>query len=269
MVDIDALFETYFRKYIQDNIGKFSEEELENKVGEVYEQFGKTPLSELNGKSPVEFFANMDAKELVETLNDCINGGIPVSDYLCDAIEKSPQTAKYLEDNLNADTNEELAVYSLNLLNIIGYADRGMLGGLVQLLSGGEIGDSLKEVITETLVSHADEVKDEILKCYDEDDFNKNFFIEVLAATTPPDDRVFNVLIDHFNKSTDMTLSCSYISKYGDERAIPILKNACALANNYLDYKEIKLALEALGGEVDEERDFTSDPIYRKLKYRS
>ena len=52
MIDIDSLFENYFRNYIIKNSGKFTEDELENKVGEVYNEFGKTPLKELSGKSP-------------------------------------------------------------------------------------------------------------------------------------------------------------------------------------------------------------------------
>ena len=49
MIDVDKLFENYFRSYLIKNQGKFSEEQLENKVGEVYDEFGNSPLKELGG----------------------------------------------------------------------------------------------------------------------------------------------------------------------------------------------------------------------------
>ena len=35
---------------------------------------------------------------------------------------------------------------------------------------------------------------------------------------------------------------------------------------NYLDYIEIVNAIEALGGEVDDSRDFSGDPYYESLR---
>ena len=46
MIDVDGLFETFFRKYLAKNAGKFTEEELENKVGEIYSEFGKTVVTQ-------------------------------------------------------------------------------------------------------------------------------------------------------------------------------------------------------------------------------
>ena len=34
---------------------------------------------------------------------------------------------------------------------------------------------------------------------------------------------------------------------------------------NYLDYIEVRNAIEALGGDAPEERDFTGDPYYESL----
>ena len=49
MKDIDELFEKYFRNYLKENAGRFTEEELENKVPEIYDAFGNSPLEELGG----------------------------------------------------------------------------------------------------------------------------------------------------------------------------------------------------------------------------
>ena len=267
MVDLDKLFENYFRKYVLDNAGKFTEEELEDKVGELYEEFGNTPLKELGGKTPTGFFADMKGKELVDALNACVNENIPVSDYLCEAIEKSSDSGDYLLKNVNPYVSDELATYSLNLLNAKGEFSDEALNNFVKIIACGEAKDSLTELLTETLTAYADKVKEAILGVYDGDDPDKKYFIEILANTVPPDDRVFNILIDEIKKGENVALLAAYLSKYGDDRAVTYLNELAKVVENYIDYKEIQLAVEALGGELEEERDFTSDPIYKKLKH--
>ena len=46
-IDIDKLFEEYFKKFIAENMGKYTEDELESKVAEIYGEFGSTKLDEL------------------------------------------------------------------------------------------------------------------------------------------------------------------------------------------------------------------------------
>ena len=59
----------------------------------------------------------------------------------------------------------------------------------------------------------------------------------------------------------------SYLAKLGDERAIPMLKEAAQSPDiNYLDYVEVVNAIEALGGERPPEREFSGDPYYESLR---
>ena len=81
MIDVDGLFETFFRKYLAKNAGKFTEEELENKVGEVYSEFGKTKLKELGNKTPDEYFGGFSTEELAEELKERVKKGKSVSDF--------------------------------------------------------------------------------------------------------------------------------------------------------------------------------------------
>ena len=38
MIDIDGLFENYFKKYIAENLGKMTEQQIEDKIPEIYEK---------------------------------------------------------------------------------------------------------------------------------------------------------------------------------------------------------------------------------------
>ena len=63
-----------------------------------------------------------------------------------------------------------------------------------------------------------------------------------------------------------VALFASLLGKLGDERAIPALLDAMQNREiNYLDYIEVRNAIEALGGDAPEERDFTGDPYYESL----
>ena len=56
MIDIDGLFEAYFKKYIAENLGKMTEEEIENRVPELYVSFGNEPDEKTRRKKPLRLF---------------------------------------------------------------------------------------------------------------------------------------------------------------------------------------------------------------------
>lgn len=264
MIDIDKLFEDYFRKFIADNVGKFTESELENKVSEIYSKFGNSKIKELGMKSPIEYFNEMNSSDLVHALEDCVKNNIPVSDYLCDAIEKRVDTEDLLIEFINEETDDELATYSANILK--SQNSKKALSKFVTVVKSCNASESLIESLTEALVDNANEVKDEILKVYDKNDKSSKYFIEVLASTFPSDE-VFQILQDAFIIHTnEIALYSTYLAKYGDDRALPILYEAISKDNvSYIDFKELKLAIEALGGEYEENRDFRKDKFFNKI----
>ena len=70
-----------------------------------------------------------------------------------------------------------------------------------------------------------------------------------------------------YEKNQDnIPLYSSYIAKYGDERALPLLLKTIENEKlNYADFEELRFAIEALGGEYNKVRDFKSDKTYKKI----
>ena len=65
-------------------------------------------------------------------------------------------------------------------------------------------------------------------------------------------------------------MNASYLAAYGDERALPVLLERIDGEDiNYLEFRELKYAIEALGGEYTRERDFSEDEYYRELLAQS
>ena len=58
----------------------------------------------------------------------------------------------------------------------------------------------------------------------------------------------------------------NYENKYGDERALPVFMGTIEREDiDYVLFQELKFAIEALGGEYNKERDFSSDENYQKI----
>ena len=65
-------------------------------------------------------------------------------------------------------------------------------------------------------------------------------------------------------------MRASYLAAYGDERALPVLLEAIESdAINFLEFQELKYAIEALGGEYTRERDFSEDAYYKEIAEQS
>jgi hypothetical protein len=90
--------------------------------------------------------------------------------------------------------------------------------------------------------------------------------VDVLADI-PGNPRILGWLLRMFEQSGMKALFASNLGKYGDESALPALIRAQTMPGiTYLDYVEIRNAIEQLGGEPEPMRDFSGDPDYEALK---
>ncbi len=88
LYDFDGMFDEKLKNYIAKNPDKYSESGWENVIPEMYKRFGDTKIKSLD-KTPREFYAEMTADELVKCLKAHLKQGVPVSQFLCDAIESA------------------------------------------------------------------------------------------------------------------------------------------------------------------------------------
>jgi hypothetical protein len=187
-----------------------------------------------------------------------------VSEYLCDELEKRSDAEQLLINFVSDKVKDELATYAVNILNSTN--SKTVFNKYVQVLKDFNAADSLIESITEVLSENADQVKEEILSVYNKDEKSAQYFIEILSCSCG-DDRVFDLLCQAFlDNQSNLALYATYLSKYGDDRALPILYQAIKKEGlSYIDYKELKLAIEALGGEYEDDRNFSKDKYFKKL----
>lgn len=269
IMDIDKIFDDFLANYIKSNRGKYTEKEWENKIPALYDEFGVTPLEALGGVAPEKYYDGLSGEELAQTLKAHIDEDVAVSDFLCEAIIRA-KCDKELIKYIAIGEDEELISYCVNLLSdmhsVLGY-DK-----YFDLMLNPDCCDEMRDLLVECIQLSPEAAKERAIAEYnaagktDKSDF-KIYMLEILSCCKK-DDRILNILLSELTlHKNGVQLYLPYVTKYGDDAALPklleLIKNPDV---NYLDYKELKLAIEGFGGEYNDERDFSSDKYYKKLK---
>lgn len=128
--------------------------------------------------------------------------------------------------------------------------------------------DEVADVAAELLQNIGDACVPDILSRIDEvSDEARETYLDVLC-NFPGDERIFTSLMAAFDAHPEkLAMYASLLGKLGDDRALePLYESLKQPDINYLDYLEVRNAIEMLGGTVDGERDFSGDPYYETLK---
>lgn len=264
-VDIDALFEKFVKEQVARSEKKRTLEEWESNIPELYEAFGRQSFEELDGKTPETYYEGESGQELVESLCRQIDGGLAVSEYLCSAIAASADAEKPLIALLDCG-EEEKTMYALNLL---GEKDSDLaVPKYVEIVSSSGCDEHARELAAELLSAKSEQCKETLLRLYnDAEESTKELFCDILSRCAA-DERIYAVLEDAFVSHPDRpTLYSSFLARYGDERALGVLYEAIERpALDFSEFRELKFAIETLGGEYEKKRDFSQDKIFKKLK---
>ena len=265
IIDIDSLFDAYISDYVYKNIGKVKPEEIENKIPQLYLEFGGQSLAELDGKTPETYYKSFLVSNLLECLKGHLEQGVPVSDFLCEAITGDKDNQEELIGALTKAQDEEFILYLMNML--IEIASDKCFDKFLELILW-DYSEPVKELATEDLKENANAVKGEILAQFDDCEQKVKEYLTEILSGVKGDERVFNVLVEQFKLNKDkLPIYASYLAKYGDERAIPVLTEEIENEKiSYADFEELRFAIEMLGGQYTKERDFSKDKTFRKIK---
>lgn len=261
LYDFDGMFDEKLSEYISKNVGKYREEEWEDIIPRLYQKFGNTKIKSL-GKTPREFYAEMSDADIIRCLKAHIRDDVPVSEFLCNEVEGRKLVQSLLPMLDGTDSEREYA------MNMIGTDDRAIKKYLEMLVSTEDT--DLKNRCVDLIKEKADLVVSEALKNY-EKGIETEYMCEILSRSVIRDEKIFEILIKEFRGDVEnIPMHASYLAAYGDERALPYLLDKIDEEGiSFVEYQELKFAIEALGGEYEKERDFSSDPYYQLIKGQS
>lgn len=264
MINFDEKFHNYYEKWLKANKGKFTADQLEDKVPEVYEHWLGSFDEEL-GKSAAEYLHSLSDEQIAEEFIDSfVDDGDP-SGALIDEFEQREACCDKLIEILRGDYSDEIKMHAANMLAETGKAENA-LDVFVEWILSPCVSASLRDVAVEIASEYADKAKGALINGIENADFDTKTLIAEVLVRAGKDEKTFCLLTELFKSGKNTALFAGYLGKYGDERAAAMLYKALDDCN-YLEFTEIRNAIEVLGGVVDDEyRDFTDDEYYKAIK---
>ena len=270
-INFDRAFERYMAEWMKENSEKYKDDMdvIEDMMPDVYLEFLKKPVDFLDGVAPQDYFEQFDnADMLVNWLCDYIAQGVAVPDLLLERVTAlgDPAEKSLLALIARDDLPEETQMTAISLLREM--ESKAPMQRYIDYIASLEEPSDKGDLCAEALMSMGESVVEPILAALSgAGQTGRDIFADVLS-NYPGDERIYELMIERFvTRDERRALFASYLAKLGDERAIPMLKEAAQNPDiNYLDYVEVVNAIEALGGERPPEREFSGDPYYESLR---
>lgn len=270
-INFDEQFERYMRQWVKENEKRFegNMDAMEEEMPEVYMRFINQKADWLDGETPAMYFHQFqDVNVLVGGMIEYFNKKIPVPDQLLERIVDMGAAA---EERLMRLMTDKTAPYEavLTAITLLRELDSTRPMQLyIDMIAQCPVAHEQADMCAESLRNMGDRVVEPILEVLpDATEQAQEVFLDILC-NYPGDDRIYTLAARKFAENDDRrALFASYLGKLGDDRALPMLKEAAMdEKTNYLDYVEICNAIEELGGELPPEREFSGDPYYESLR---
>ena len=264
LIDFDGLFDEKLTQYMEENKNKHTEKQWEDVIPKLYKKFGDTYIAKLKC-TPKEYYARMTDEELAATLSEHLSKDVPVPEFLCAEIENRGAAETLLPLLKSEDT--QTVSYAINLLG----DEPCAFDAYFSILTENRLDEDIRSDLADIFRLHADEVKDRVYETYHQG-IAKEYMLEILSRVKEKEDRIYETLLSAFLTAdeTQSPMRASYLAAYGDERALPeLMKRIEDRSIGFVEFQELKYAIEALGGEYDEPRDFTEDKDYLAIEAAS
>ncbi len=259
LYDFDGMFDAKLSEFIGKNPDKYTESEWEDVIPKMYRRFGDTFIKSV-GDSPKGFYKKLSDEQLVAALTTHLKKQVPVSEFLYSELENRNAFGLVAHLLDGSDSEKECAV------NLIG-SDERVLDKYLEMLVSDKTDVDLKSRLADLLKEKADLVSDKAVNYYGRG-VEKEYMLEIMSRSVIRSDKIFDILVKEFRCDIDNVPVCAgYLAAYGDERALPYLLDKIDEEGiSFIEYKELLLAIESLGGTYDKRRDFSSDPYYGLIK---
>ena len=260
LIDFDGLFDEKLAIYMEEKKDKYTERQWEDVIPRLYKKFGDTYVAKI-GCTPKEYYARMTNGELVETLSAHLSADVPVPEFLCNEIEARGDVEMLLPLLDSVDTATQS--YAINLIR----DDKRAYCAYFSLLCNECADTDVRDDVAEVFKYNADAVCARVLQAY-RDGIAREYMLEILSRVKARNEEIFDILMREFRVAEELTpIRASYLAAYGDARALPELLNRIEDRSiGFVEFQELKYAIEALGGEYTEPRDFSADKDYLAIE---
>jgi len=268
IIDFDAKFFEYATKWMAKHPG-LTEEQVEESYNQMMSEWVAAPADWLDGAAPADYFKKYEtADALIDLMKGYSDANVNLPEPLYARIlELGDACAPLLRNLLEDEGNREsLRAEALVMLRYMG--SRCADAYLKELVCGAHEKNELSDMAAETLAGRDAETAYSLLDVYPQAPEYAQMLILDICCNFPGDERICGYLLSKLrNDPQQRALWASYLGKLGDERALEPLKEMLNLFDlRYLDYIELRAAVENLGGDAGEDRCFYGDPDFEALR---
>lgn len=269
LIDFDKRFSDYTSQWMKEHGKEFKNfEAMEAEMPSVYLRFLNTPAPWLEGITPGAYFTQYeDPKELVDWLRAYCEKRVPVPDQLLDQIQAVglPCEKRLIALLKDEQAPQEARMTAVGLLREMGSDAPRALYIAWQLHRKAK--DELCDNALESLGAMGPKALKPMLDALGQaNPAGQEALLDVLS-NYPGEEKVFQLALRLFMENPKRrALFAGYLGKLGDDRALPALMEAAQDPKiAYLDFIEVRNAIEELGGDCPE-REFVEDAAYEALR---
>ncbi len=254
------------------------EDKLEIAAERAREKWYNSNKSWLNGATPNEYFHFIkdaaayvtlfiryieEGLHLPEPLMDCIvEGGEDIYNILLGIIE--------LDDN-DSITPEAFDEVRAEIIAIIEemrmpHPYSRYLTLLLRQSDQSELSEALAAAFTDA--EDTEYVRELLLSVYDiTSGYTRLLLLDILCSMPDDDGKTADILLKELAcDNLELAVVAGYEAAIMDERALPLLRQYIEDTSiDYYTYSELRYAIEAITGELIDEKDFTGDDDYDKI----
>ena len=272
-IDFDKEFQRYVSAWMKEHAREYRNyDEMEAAMPEVYDQFLDTPVNWLGGAKPGEYFTQFDnPKQLVNWMEDYFKQRIPVPDMLMNRISELGLSAEgALMDMLRKERlSLDARMAAVTLLREIDSAAPLDLYVAWQKERRDEDGENdLADNALDSLSSLGERAVAAMRAALPGATPDGQEAMLTLLSDYPGDEQVFQTALALLRQRRERAaVLADCLGRLGDERALPALMALAASEETpYLDYIELRNAIERLGGDAPERNFDAEDPAYEAMR---
>ena len=269
-INFDKEFERYISAWMKEHAKEYkNDDEMEAAMPDVYEEFLDTPVNWLGGAKPGEYFSQFDnAHQLVNWMEDYFKQRIPVPDMLLNRIVSLGEPAeKRLFALLQKERTPQEA--RMTAVSLLGEMESTLP---MQLYIGWQLDreaeDELCDAACESLAGMGEAAVAPMLAALESaNDAGKEALCGVLSHYPDTTGKVLPELLRLIRKpDANIAVLAGYLGRLGEEGALETLIDL-ALEDDlsYLNYIELRSAIERLGGDAPERAFDENDPEYEAM----
>lgn len=268
VIDFDKKFFEYARGWVLKHPG-LNEEQVEDSFNEMMQEWISAPADWLDGAAPQDYFKRYkSAAELIQLMCAYAEAKVNMPEPLYTRIvEMGGDCAPLLMQILQDEAQEEsIRAEAMGLLRDIGSPLAEPC--LEELVCSAEAPNELSDMAADILATRDASTAQRLLDRYEAAGDYARLLILDVCCNFPGDERIFEHLLHQLRNDPERrALWASCLGKLGDERAIEPMRAMLDMVDlKYLDYIELRAAVEALGGDAGEERSFYGDPDFEALR---